>query len=63
MKWRVSNCKQKLKIKVRKDLYVYSRLLGDLELRETKSSKGAGLGIRLNVMSREQANMKKNHNS
>ena len=27
-------------------------MLGDLELRETKSSKGAGLGVRLEVVSR-----------
>ena len=32
-------------------------MLGDLELRETKSSKGAGLGVRLYVTSRGQAGM------
>ena len=39
------------------------RLLGDLELRETKFSKGAGLGVRLYVTSRGQMSMEGSHSS
>ena len=34
-------------------------MLGDLELRETESSEGTGLGVRLNVMSRGQVGVER----
>ena len=38
---------------------LFKTVLGDLELRETMSSKGTGLGIRLNVVSRGQVSVER----